>query len=66
VLAVNELTTGFEWDLVKPFVANRPDAPTEPIARFNQVHLGAAVDQAARRGQPRESAAADEHARAFE
>ncbi len=66
VLAVDELTTGFERDLIEALVSNRPDASAETIASFDQVNVGAAIDEAARRGETRQSAADHEHARALE
>ena len=41
----------------KPSSSNRPDAAAEAIASFEQVNVGAASDQVARRGQTRQSAA---------
>ena len=47
-------------------VVDRPDAAAEPLARFEQLHVGAARDQIARRGQSRQSAADDDDALTLE
>ena len=66
MLAVDELAAGLERNVVEAVIPDGPDASAETIAGFEHVDIGAAIDEAARRGQSRESAAADEDACALE
>jgi len=66
MIAVDEFAAGLERDVAEAVIADGPDAAAQAIAGFEHVHLGAAIDQASRRGQPGEPAANYGDARTFE
>ncbi len=66
VLAVDELTAKLDRRVRELRIVDRPDAAAEPLARLEQMHVGAARDQVPRRDQSGQASADNDDAPALE